>query len=397
MCKIPGGPRLCWEIAAMRIILLLGAGGIPLLSLQPSGPKIGPAVKIRLDHLPGPEFRAGGQTYLYFGGTAYLGLQQLPEFKALLAEATLRMGTHWGASRGGNVVVDVYAEAEQKLAAWTGSEAALTLSSGFLAGRLLAEFYARDPYSCFYSPSCHAALLPPGARRAAGWADLRSALLTFLKNHPDRQAVLFTDSLDFNNSPGPVNETLKTLPAESCLLVADDSHGLGVLGPRGNGAFSGLRALGFRKLLVCASLGKAMGVTAGVVLGPSEILKELEQTPLYSGASPAPPASVATLAQALDSGLYARQREKLLRNLSYFAERIGQVSGLQGIPGHPVWTFRDPSLAEGLYTRGILVTHFDYPAEGSTGSPSRIVLSAAHSEEQIGRLASQICDLRGLS
>ncbi len=352
-------------------------------------------MKMHLDHIPGPEITLGGETYLYFGGTAYLGMQYHPEFKALLAGATLHAGTHWGASRKGNVQVDAYANAEQKLAAWTGSEAALTLSSGFLAGRLLAEYFTGEPYGCFYSPSCHAALLPPGASRAATWEALAAALEAFLKNYPHRQAVVFTDSLDFQHKPGPVNEALRALPTQNCLLVADDSHGLGVLGSDGNGAYPGLRALGFRQLLVAASLGKALGVTAGVVLGPSELLVALEQTPLFSGASPAPPASLMALSKALDSGLYARQRAQLLGNMAHFAHRLGQVHGLQQVAGHPVWTFRDPALAASLFSHRIVVTHFDYAAEGSTGSPSRIVLTAAHSTQQLNQLASLLQELRG--
>ncbi len=354
------------------------------------------SVKLRLDHIPGPEFEAEGVNYLYFGGTAYLGMQQLPEFKALLAEAILRAGTHWGASRGGNVMVDAYAKAERRLAAWAGSEAALTLSSGFLAGRLLTDYFGGAGFRCFYSPSCHAALLPPGAGRATDWKTLKSDLQGYLRTRPKRPAVLFTDTLDFQNQPGPVYEALKTLPAADCMLVADDSHGLGILGPHGNGSFGTLQGLGFRELLVCGSLGKALGVTAGVVLGSREVLGALEQTPLFSGASPAPPASVLALAGALDSGLYASRREQLLRNMAHFASRIGQVPGLQAIPGHPVWTFRDPALAEGLFRHHILITHFDYAAEGGAQSPSRIVLTASHTAAHLDRLASRILALRGV-
>lgn len=354
-------------------------------------------MKIRLDHIPGPQVEANGEAYLYFGGTAYLGMQHLHEFRTLLAEATLAAGTHWGASRGGNVVVDVYAEAEQRLAAWTGCEAALTLSSGFLAGRLVAEYFSGDSYGCFYAPSCHAALLRPGTTRAESWDALRTALEAFLQSYPNRQAVVFTDTIDFQGGPGPVTDSLKALPTQRCLLVADDSHGLGVLGHDGRGAFDSLRELRFKQLIVSASLGKALGVTAGVVLGPAALLRELEQTPLFSGASPAPPASVIALNQALGSGLYSRQRERLRRNMSHFAASLGQVPGLQQIAGHPVWTFRDPALAEGLLGRRILVTHFDYAAEGTSGSPSRIVVTAAHSPQQLEQLALQIRDLRGIA
>jgi hypothetical protein len=82
--------------------------------------------------------------------------------------------------------------------------------------------------------------------------------------------------------------------------------------------------------------------------------------------------------------------------MAHFAARVGQVPGLQAVPGHPVWTFRDPSLAEGLYNQGILITHFDYPAEGGTQSPSRIVITASHTTAHLDRLASCIRELRGM-
>ena len=98
-------------------------------------------MRINLDGIPGPEVQIGDTSYLYFGGTSYLGMQTDARFRKALAGFTVKMGSHWGASRAGNLVLSVYDKTEASLAMWVGSESCLTLSSGFMAARLLVEYF----------------------------------------------------------------------------------------------------------------------------------------------------------------------------------------------------------------------------------------------------------------
>lgn len=343
-------------------------------------------MNIELDGIPGPEFEADGKKYLYFGGTAYLGLQYHPAFKTKTAEYILEIGTHWGASRAGNVIVNRYKKAEKYLAKWAGSEETLTLSSGFLAGRLVAENMITSQSQPFFSPSCHSAILLPASERSSTWKSLKKNISSHLLKNPHLNPVVFTDTVDFQESDKSVYDHLEALPKKGITLVADDSHGIGILGDSGKSAYQRLVNLGFEDVLVCGSLGKAMGIPAGVVFGSGERIQQLKQTNLFSGASPASPAGIAVLLWALESGLYEQQVIKLHKNLTYFIERTRSLNCIKPIKDHAVWLFRDNTLAQHLRENGILITHFQYAAANHESSPSRIVLSAAHSKAQLDRL-----------
>ncbi len=365
-----------------------------IISESRNFPTINTHVKLSIPAIPGPDFEYAGHRYLYFGGTSYLGMQLLPEFRELLAGHIRRLGTHWGGSRSGNLVPDVYEKTERQLAAWAGSPAALTLSSGFIAGRLLSDYFIGSGYHCFFGPSCHAALLPAGHNRAPNWDVLANLLHAHEANKEPLPAVVFTDTLDFSDGPEFLASKLRALAGPGRILVADDSHGLGLLG-NGAGAYRALAGTGFKETLVCGSLGKAMGITGGLVLGPLKRIDDLRQNPVFSGASPAPPAALAAISEALDAGLYSRQLQKLHQRIAYFDAAVDGSGILKRMENYPVYTFRLDALAEYLQRQRILITHFPYPGDGSKAPSSRIVLNPLHSNEHLDRLAVVLRDFTG--
>ncbi len=343
-------------------------------------------MKLRTETIPGAELCIGESCYLYFGGTAYLGMQTHPQFREAHAQFTLEMGTHWGASRAGNLVLSVYDKTEKTLAAWLGSEACLTLSSGFMAARLLAEHFASLGYPCYFSPNSHEALLPPGSKRTSDWETLRGQLEQSISKGNKLPPVVFTDSLGEHTNPGPIWESLESLPKQ-CILVADDSHGLGICGDDGSGSWKALSAYGFSEFLLCGSLGKAMGVTAGIIAGSIRILDQLRETPFFAGASPAPPAGLAALQLSLNNGLYLRQYRRLMDNVNYFDTLTRHLGSLISYPGYPVFCFTNTELASHLFRNQILITDFEYVAEAGSGSPKRIVITASHEKTHLDQLA----------
>lgn len=338
--------------------------------------------------IPGPEFKSQGTTWWYFGGTSYLGLQTLPAFRDLVADSTRYMGTHWGASREGPLEPAIYEEAEKQMAHWTGCEAACSVSSGFLAGRLLADAFSGEAYQCVYHPACHAALMPAGAARSRN-LDHMVRQLEEARNNSGVQPVLFTDTIDFTSGPEQICGQLAGIDLSGVILVADDSHGFGILGADGAGAYTDFAKLEADELIVCGSLGKALGITAGIILGRVGRIQGLRQLPAFAGASPAPPAGLAALSAALDSGLIREQRAKLQENIREFHNLVAQLPLVSGRDNFPVYLFSESILADHLASRRILVSHFRYSAE-SSGTAGRIVLTAAHSSAQISRLAKYL-------
>ncbi|MCU0338963.1 MAG: pyridoxal phosphate-dependent aminotransferase family protein, partial [Spirosomaceae bacterium] len=111
-----------------------------------------------IDHLPNRTIEIEGQDFLYFSGTSYLGLPQNPRFQSLVREGLAQYGSVYGSSRNGNLQLSIYAQAEARLAAWTGAEAALTLSSGMLAGQAAMRYLMLEGYQFFYSTDTHPAV-----------------------------------------------------------------------------------------------------------------------------------------------------------------------------------------------------------------------------------------------
>lgn len=335
-----------------------------------------------LDTAAGREISIEGQPHLYFGGTSYLGLQTLPGFQKLLIKNIKRHGTNHGASRKSNIRFSVYDQAEKKLAAFCGAEACLSLSSGFLAGQLVSNHFNTSDHDCFYAPRTHVAVHQRHTMNFETYNDLVKAVL-----NSGKTPVVFCDAIDFLGTNYPDFEWLGKLNASEVVLVADDSHGLGIIGEEGEGIFEQLSAYNFKDLVVCSSMGKGFGIQAGIILGSNTLINELKSTDWFAASSPASPAGMATFLEA--QTIYREQLRKLRDNLHFFISRITDLSHFQYMTEYPTFNYSNELLTETLFTNKIVVTDFKYPNEDSS-TVSRIVLSAHHEQEDMEKLTQII-------
>ncbi len=339
-----------------------------------------------LDLYPGPEIKINNKQYLYFGGTAYLGLQSDPVFQARLFQNIKKYGTNYGASRNSNIRLSVFEAAEKSLALQAGAESCLSLSSGYLAGQLLSSYFHAKGHQGYYAPNSHSALHQFRTTPFESYDLLKEAVIECI-NTTSKSPVVYLDTLDSEEACYPHFEALKSFPLQDIILVADDSHGFGVLGQQGCGAYSALKNLNPKELFLCCSLGKAMGIQGGAVMGRGKILAELRNTDFFGGASPAAPAALATLMES--ATLLQEKQDKVKAYIEYFEQEVKESSIFHSIPGHPVFTFSENSLVVSLEKKGIVITNFNYPT-ADTPTTSRIVLTAAHSEAHIKALAQAI-------
>ena len=340
-----------------------------------------------VDQFPGPRITLNGEPCLYFGGTAYLGLQHDSNFHELYNRNIRRYGTHYGASRKSNLRMEIFDAAEKALSKKTGADAALTLSSGYLVGQLLANYFHRAGFTPFYAPDCHAALFQKEQTPHASYKALALAVKEHLASDKENTPVIFVDTLESREAYFPDFEALKTLPLDKCILVADDSHGFGILGESGMGSYDTLSKLGTKAILVCFSLGKAIGIPAGAVVGSKSLVEALKRTVFFGAASPASPAGLATLTQAWE--LIAARRKQLMTNVAHFISGLESNKAFWFTPGVPAFGYQDPGLTAFLREQSIIVTHFHYPNEEAEPT-SRIVITAAHEIREIDRLTGLI-------
>lgn len=335
------------------------------------------------DSFPGRIIESNGITYTYFGGTAYLGLQNHEQFQHLFIENVQRYGTNYGASRKSNVRFAIYEEAEKSLAKLVGSESCLTVSSGFLAGQFLARFLKNKNYKLFYAPNTHSALFTKKNKNHESYAALLKAVIKHLDSDNPAPPVVLLDSIDFSGLHYPNFEFLKSLPLSEIILVIDDSHGIGVVGEDGNGVFKDIQKLQPKGCYMCSSLGKGFGIQAGAVFGTESDIATFKNTPFFGGASPACPAAIATFLDA--QTIYKAQRVVLKKHLNEFLQKTKQLSGFTYMEGHPTFSYQNQRLTDFLFRHNIIVTNFNYPNDGAA-MMSRIVLSAGHTKKDISNL-----------
>lgn len=340
-----------------------------------------------LDHIPGRYALLQGERLLYFGGTSYLGLATSAVFAEHLIVGIHRYGSNFGGSRLGHPRLRIFEEAEQWLAALVEAPAALTVSSGSLAGQLLAKYCATQG-ECYFAPGTHPALMGQGDAFEGSYEDWAAGLPEWLSQRPG-PVYLFASTVDPIYARAYDFSWLHQLPAGRPLtLVLDDSHGIGVLGERGGGCYADLQAPPQVEVLCIASLAKAMGVPGGAVFGPQLLIDALWESPFFGGASPIPPPYLYAMLQAED--LYASARAKLGRLTAQLAAGLqAGESGLRSFPNYPVWYATEEALAPALLEQGILIPQFRYPTPDSPLA-TRIVLSAHHQSEDIEQLLAAI-------
>ena len=344
-----------------------------------------------IDHFPGRQLYIEGKSYLYFGGTAYLGLQTDASFQELFIANIKKYGTNYGASRKSNVQFSIFEEAENRLSEVVGSEACLTMSSGYLTGQFVARHFDQEGYTRYYAPNTHSALFSQHDSCFENYTDLHTSLRLGLTENPSSIPVVFLDSIDFSGSNYPDFENLKQLPLGEIILVVDDSHGIGIVGNQGGGVYAELIPLKPKELVVCASLGKGFGVQAGAIFGSTHRIQLLAQTDFFGGASPAAPAAMATLLQA--DAIYRCKRILLNENSVLFQNEVEDIARFTSMKDHPTFSFANPLLANYLNDNSVIVTNFHYPSDDASAM-SRIVISAAHTEDDILTLVKLINSFR---
>lgn len=346
-----------------------------------------------INHLPNRHIDVDGQHYLFFSGTAYLGIPQHDAFRQLLMNAMQHYGTVFGSSRNGNLQLAIYEKAEAQLAAFAQAPTALTLSSGMLAGQAVINWLQTDQYqpdtnqpTVFYAPHTHPALWqsPHQPLPSLSFAEWTRKIVDEIK-HP---ATIFTNSLDAVRSEAYPFDWVNDLPANVPItLIVDDSHGIGVLGEQGNGIWAMIPKRANIRLIVTASLAKAMGLPGGVIFSDVETLAAIRQTAFFGGCSPIAPAYLHAFSQA--EAIYRQANERLHQNIT-LAEQVLLPTGLfRQAAGYPVFYTDHNELYPFLLKQGMLIYSFAYPTTAHKAN-TRIVISAFHEAEDIGRLAQAI-------
>jgi len=324
---------------------------------------------------------------LFFGGTAYLGMPHNQAFKELVFGGIEIYGLNHGASRNNNITLDIFSIAENEAARRFGAEDSIFLSSGYLAAQLIVQqFY--ETHLLIYAPDTHPALWigRPQAPRIKFdvWAEKTINQI----NESDQPVMIISNSLN-NLIPEIYSfDWLKQIdPQKELVLLIDDSHGVGITGESGKGIYSSLPQLPNIQIFVIASMAKALGFDAGLILGSNAGITNLRNSPVYVGSSPPSPGMLYAFVHA--ELIYKQQLENLHRNLILFTDLLASTKQLFFINDFPVFLLQDDQIAVDLLKNGINISSFPYP-DPRGKSIHRIVLNSSHKKEELEILAKAI-------
>lgn len=325
------------------------------------------------------------RTYLFFGGTAYLGLLDNADYIALYKEGIDRYGLNNGTSRTNNVQLGVYDEAEQKMALRFGFEESALFSSGYLAAQATVRALVGER-KVFYAPASHPALWLDGNPNISdtftSWAN---NTVQEINKSTASQFVIISNCID---NLKPENYDFSVFGGlredKDVLFILDDSHGLAIVNK--NNISSDISALQGRssiEVVVVSSLAKGLGTDAGLVLGSKDNISAIRKHPIFMGASPASPASIYALIHS--DSIYEQAFERLHMNINYFAQLLSGDNSLAHIANFPVFSSLDSDLYGYLCQEKILISSFPYPLPTSPAL-NRIVISSLHQVSDLDTL-----------
>ena len=344
------------------------------------------------DGIPGRTVVCDGKEYLFFSGTAYLGMNCSTEFLSHLAEGMKTYGGNYSSSRNSNFRLNVYEEAEAHLAKFAGAEAALTVSSGYMAGQLTVRAF-EETGAFIFAPNAHPALwTKPADFFYAAFNDWVSKLPDTISANQSPELFIVTNSLDPLFAEQYNFDWVSLLPADRKItLIIDDSHGFGVTGKNGSGIYSRINRTANITLVVVSSFGKAMGIPGGIVFSDSKTIGLLKKSPWFNTSSPIPPAYL--FAYLRSGQLYQQQRKLLSANILRFQSQVEHTGLFRYFENYPVFYTRQNDLASFLMDKNILISSFAYPLP-EDDLITRIVINSNHRKNDIDLLASAVVEFK---
>ncbi|MYK32285.1 MAG: glycine C-acetyltransferase [Boseongicola sp. SB0670_bin_30] len=340
-----------------------------------------------------------GQDVINLCANNYLGLCGNAELVATGQEALERYGYGMSSVRFICGTQDVHKELEARLSAFLGFEDTILYSSCFDANAGLFETIL-GPEDAVISDALNHASIIDGirlckARRLryanSDMADLEAQLQAAADA---RFRLVATDGVfSMDGHVAPLSAICDLAERHDAMVMVDDSHAVGVMGPSGRGSIEHCGVMG-RVGIVTGTLGKALGgASGGYVSARREIVDWLRQRSRpYLFSNTLAPVIAATSIKVLDLlEASTARRDRLMENTARFRTCLSQA-GFDLLPGeHPIIPvmLRDPVVAQDMAARldrkGVYVAPFSFPVVPRGQDRIRTQMSAAHGRDELDR------------
>lgn len=356
----------------------------------------------------GPRYTLAGrgdEPFIRMNSNGYLGMALRPQVLAAEERGSRAFGTGPGAVRFISGTCTPHVELERRLARFHGREAGMIFSSAYAAtlGVLMPMV---SPETIVVSDELNHNCIIQGMRLARPKAKLiyRHNDLEDLEARLEeavgacRRVILVTDGIfSMRGDHAPLTEIhdlavrFDARFPENVVVMVDDSHGVGAIGPTGRGTEE--HTASPPADLLVATLGKALGVNGGYVVGTRSAMDYLrEKAPLYIYSNPITAGEASAALEALDL-LDSSEGIELLDHLREMTARFEKgllELGFETLPGvHPVVplmvrdTARTSALVRHLKENGVLATGLNFPVVPQGDEEIRFQVSADHTPVDI--------------
>jgi glycine C-acetyltransferase len=340
---------------------------------------------------------SGGPTVLNLCANNYLGLADHPALITAAKDALDRWGYGLSSVRFICGTQEIHKELEERLSAFLGTEDTILYGSCFDANGGLFEVLLGEEDVVISDELNHASIID-GIRlskaqrlryRNRDMGDLEEQLRSAAGA---RRRLIATDGVfSMDGYVAPLKEICDLAERYGALVMVDDSHAVGFVGPSGKGTPE-LHGVTARVDIITGTLGKALGgASGGYTSGRREIVSLLRQRsrPYLFSNTIAPPIVAASL-KALELLTQSDDlRARLRANTALFRERM-TAAGFDVLPGdHPIVPVmlgdatRATQLADRLLSKGVYVIAFSFPVVPQGKARIRTQVSAAHTSDDL--------------
>lgn len=338
-----------------------------------------------------------GQELLMFASNNYLGLTTHPKVKAAAAKALEKYGVGAGSVRLLGGTFGIHEELEKRIAKFKATEAAIAYSSGYVSNlATLSTLLDKSTDIAIIDEKIHASLvdglrfaqIPMRVFHHNDMADLERKLI--YAETRGNMAVVVDGVYSMDGDVANLPEIMRLARKHSALVIVDDAHGTGVMGPRGRGTPEHFGLHG-KIDIVMGTLSKGLGGIGGFAAGPADLIDFLKHNArgfVFSAALP--PSSCAALIAAMDViDEEPFWLERLKENASLLNKGLAQLGFPTGdsvsavipvIVGEDLAAYQ---LCRALNVQGIYVSPVVFPAVRKGEARVRVSVMATHTTDDI--------------
>ena len=334
-----------------------------------------------------------------FCANNYLGLADNPDVIKAVAEGMRDYGYGMASVRFICGTQDIHKTLERRISEFLGTQETILYSSCFDANTGLFETLLGAEDAIISDALNHASIIDGvrlcrAERKVFQHSDMADLEGKLKETESARFRLIATDGVfSMQGDTAKLDEICDLAQRYDALVMVDDSHATGFMGPNGRGTPEEMGVSDHIDILT-STMGKALGgASGGFTSGRKEIVEYLRQRSRpYLFSNTLPPPIVLGALKALEMVQQnPRLRESLWDNTRYFRSGMTDL-GFDIIPGtHPIVPImlRDElktvEMARAVNERGVFVVGFSFPVVPRGAARIRVQVSAAHTREQLDR------------